>query len=348
MESGGAGGHAVAGKYQDEPRAEQDDARCRMTGMDGLNIVFMGTPAFVVPVLDAVLRSADAMGGRVIAVYAAPDRPAGRGRQVRRSPVRERADALGIDVYTPERVTNPTEKARFEELGSNLVVLAAYGLLLPSPFLYSPAHGAVNVHPSLLPRHRGASPVAAAILEGDTVTGTSIIKMNEGLDTGDLLMQRRVELAGDERVPELTKRLFILGGDLLGEALSAYTRGELAPTPQPEEGVTVIKRFVKTDGDLDWSKPAVVLERQVRAFDPWPGSATTWGGKRLEVVASAVSTEIAAGAPGTVVASGGGAAVVTSSGLLVLERVKLEGRQETGVAEFVRGHPGFVGAALPS
>ena len=316
--------------------------------MGSLNVVFMGTPAVVIPVLDAVARGVGGLGGAVVAAYAAPDRPAGRGRGVQRSPVREYAEGLGIDVYTPARVTNAAETARFAELGADLVVLAAYGLLLPAPFLNGPRLGAVNVHPSLLPRHRGAAPVPATILAGDEVTGASIIRMDEGLDTGPLLTQRRVDLTGHERSPELTERLFLIGAGLLEETLPPYISGELAPMPQPAEGVTVVKRFVKADGNLDWSKSAVALEREVRAFDSWPGSATTWNGRRLAVMDAVVGAVAVQAAAGTVVASDGGASVVTGDGLLELRTVKLEGRRATQAAEFVRGHPGFVGARLPS
>ena len=310
------------------------------------NVVFMGTPRPAATVLDAVVLMASRAGWRLSAVYTAPDRQAGRGRRVQPSPVKERALALGLEVLTPARVTPADEQDRFRELNADLVVLAAYGLLLPEAFLHAPTHGAVNVHPSLLPRHRGAAPVPAAILAGDTTTGTSIMVMDEGLDTGPVLASRSVPLDGTERSPELTERLFLLGAELLEECLPAYLKGELVPSPQPQEGISVVKRFRKEDGDLDWTRPAVELERQVRAFDPWPGSATTWDGKRLEVLEASVGAPAVGGAPGTVQRGEAGIGVATGDGSLLLRRVRLEGRSPTAIEEFVRGHTAFLSALL--
>ncbi len=286
-------------------------------------------------------------GWAVVAAYTAQDAPKGRGRRPTPSPVRERAEELGIPVMTPRRLTTEEEQARFREIDADLVVLAAYGLLLPGPFLFGPRCGAVNIHPSLLPRHRGAAPVAGTILAGDEQSGTSLILMDEGLDTGPLLVQRSVALAGDERTSELTDRLFTLGAAMLEEMLPAYVEGRLAPSPQPSEGVTLTKRMAKADGDVDWTESALAIERKVRAYDPWPGTSTSWEGRRLAVVEAA----LAAGpglAPGEVGSVGGETLVGTGEGALRLLRVKLEGRPETGVDEFVRGHGAFLGARLPS
>jgi methionyl-tRNA formyltransferase len=243
-------------------------------------------------------------------------------------------------------VTSGEEQERFKALGPDLVVLAAYGLILPDAFLFVPRHGAVNVHPSLLPRWRGAAPVPAAIMAGDDVTGTSIMVMNEGLDTGPVIASRSVPLDGSERSPELMARLFELGAELLAESLPAYIAGKLAPRPQGDDGVTVVKRFRKEDGVLDWTKTAVELERQVRAFDPWPGSMTTWNGKRLEVVEAGVGVPGPGAAPGSVVRGDMGVGVTTGKGVLLLRTVKLEGRSATAIADFVRGHEEFLRARL--
>jgi methionyl-tRNA formyltransferase len=315
--------------------------------MASLRIVFMGSPDFVIPILTSTLMIASELDGEVVAVYAAPDRPAGRGRKLLSSPVKEFAVAKGINVLSPARLTNDEEKARFADLGADLVVLAAYGLLLPAPFLFDPKHGAVNVHPSLLPRHRGASPVAGAILAGDTRTGATIMKMDEGLDTGDVLATRTVPLTGSERAPALTEALFVLGAEMLTDVLPAYVAHELTPTPQSADGVTIIKRFKKEDGRLDWTQPAVDLERRMRAFDPWPGTATAYRGERFEVLSGSV-VDSDSEAPGTVVAVGRGVGVATGHGLLVLDQVKPTGRKPMAAADFVRGHPDFVGTTLPS
>ncbi|MEX2430730.1 MAG: methionyl-tRNA formyltransferase, partial [Dehalococcoidia bacterium] len=326
----GADAHGLAGKWA----VVAAWSGAIMAGMDSLRVVFMGTPGFVTPVAEAVVER----GCDVIAAYTAPDRRVGRGLRTQPSPVKEWAEAKGIPVFMPEKLGTAEERERFVGLGADLVVLAAYGLFLPKTFLFTPRYGAVNIHPSLLPRHRGAAPVAAAILAGDSVTGTSVMVMGEGMDNGPVLAQREVALTGTERTPVLTEALFSLGADLLRECLPAYVGGELKPQPQPEEGVTVVKRFAKEDGVLDWTRPAEELERQVRAFDPWPGSYTTWNGKRLEVLDAEVRQQDSFDAPvGAVVPADDRAAVVTGEGLLVLRRVKIEGRPAAGIQEFLRG-----------
>ena len=309
----------------------------------------MGTPALVVPVMQAVERAGVQVGGEVVTVYTSPDRAAGRGRRMQPSPMRLYAESRGLEVLTPARVTTAGEQERFEALGADLVVLAAYGLLLPKPFLFGPVHGALNVHPSLLPRHRGAAPVAGAILAGDERTGTTLIRMDEGLDTGPIVAQEEIALEGTERSPALTGRLFGLGAQMLEECLPAYVRGKVEPWPQREDGATTIKRFAKDDSLLDWTRPAVELERRVRALDPWPGTTTTWEGKRLDVLETALGKAASGGQhPGQVVQVGADVGVVTGDGVLVLEQVRLEGRKASTGAEFLRGHASFEDAQLPS
>lgn len=314
--------------------------------MEPVRIVFMGSPQSVVGVLDATVRLAAANGWTVAAAYTAPDRPEGRGRRMAAAPVRRRAEELGIPVLTPHRLTLPEEQERFRELRADLVVLAAYGLLLPPPFLFEPRHGAVNVHPSLLPRHRGAAPVPAAILAGDAETGVTLMTMDEGLDTGPLLAARNVPLRGDERTPALTGQLFALGGELLTYVLPRYVAGEVAPKPQPEEGVTYAPRLTKADALIDWREPADLIERKVRAYDPWPGTATVWEHSRLTVTEAEVAPGAAGLAPGEVWTRGEDVLVGTGSEALRLLRVKPEGRTEMGVPEFLRGRPAFAQARL--
>ncbi len=318
-----------------------------ITPMEPVRVVFMGTPQPAVGVLDATAGIAAANGWSVVAAYTAPDRPAGRGRRLSPSPVRERAEALDIPVLTPQRLTLPEEQERFRSLRSDLVVLAAYGLLLPPPFLFEPSHGAVNIHPSLLPRHRGAAPVAAAILAGDKETGVTLMTMDEGLDTGPTLARRTFPLNGDERTPALTERLFALGCGLLAEVLPGYVAGEVVPVPQPDEGATYTPRMTKTDAMIDWRDPALLIERKVRAYDPWPGTATLWEGRRLAITDAAADAETGI-APGETGTRGEGVLVGTGEGALRLLRVKMEGRQEMSAAEFLRGHPSFGNARLGS
>lgn len=315
--------------------------------MASLRIVFMGSPSFVIPILASTERAASELGGEIVAVYAAADRPAGRGRRLLASPIKEYAQVRGMEVLTPSRVTNDEEKSRFTELGADLVVLAAYGLLLPESFVLGPNHGAVNVHPSLLPRHRGASPVAGAILAGDLTTGTTIMKMDKGLDTGDVLAMEEVSLTGAERAPGLTQDLFLLGARMLTNILPAYLEGSLIPKPQATDGATLIKRFKKEEGLLDWGLSAVDLERHIRAFDPWPGTATTYRGERLDILWGTV-LEPGEGVPGTVVFERNEVAVSTGKGFLVLNKVQLAGGKPMAATDFVRGHPHFIGTTLPS
>ena len=317
-----------------------------ITPMEPARIVFMGSPQTAVGILDATVGVAGANGWTVVAAYTAPDRPAGRGRRLLPSPVRTRAEGLGIAVLTPQRLTSPEEQERFRALRADLVVLAAYGLLLPAPCLFEPAHGAINVHPSLLPRHRGAAPVAAAILAGDAETGVTLMKMDEGLDTGPLLASRSIPMHGDERTPALTDELFVLGGELLASALPRYVAGEVAPAAQPEDGATYTPRMTKADALIDWNDPALLIERRVRAYDPWPGTATEWDGRRLAITAASVEGESGALAPGEVRRHEDDVLVGTGEGALRLLRVKMEGRPEMSAAEFLRGRPAFAAARL--
>lgn len=305
----------------------------------------MGSPETVIPILSSIERIAFESDGEIVAVYTAPDRKAGRGQRRLATPIKEYALARGLNVLTPIRLTNEEEEMRFAALGVDLVVLAAYGLLLPRPFLFKPRYGAINIHPSLLPRHRGASPVAGAILAGDATSGTTIMKMNEGLDTGDVLAIEKVSLEGTERTGKLTTELFALGARMLDHVLPAYLTGALAPRPQPSEGITLSNRFSKKDGWLNWEQPASELERRIRALDPWPGTATMYRGERLEILSGQV--EAAGGLkPGVVMVWGTEIAVGTGDGVLVLDKVQLAGRKPMTATDFVRGRPDFIGAIL--
>ena len=306
----------------------------------------MGTPGFAVPVLQAV----QSLGWPVVGVYTAPDQPAGRGRQLRQSPVKQYALAEGLEVFQPERLRAATDIQPLLALKPDVLVVAAYGKLLPQPVLDAAPSGPVNVHPSLLPRYRGAAPVAAAILAGDAVTGVSLMVLDPGMDTGPVLAQRQEPIGPNDTTPELTDRLFLLGAQLIKDTLPAYLEGSATPAPQDDNKAVVTSRLRKEDGEMDWMKPAAELERQVRAYQPWPGSFTTWQGQRLEVLSTSVGRRSGAGPAGHVVPSteGDGAGVVTSAGELVLTVVRLEGRRAMEVSEFLRGHPDFTEARLPS
>jgi methionyl-tRNA formyltransferase len=313
--------------------------------MVAVRVVFMGSPACTLP----VLRELQQLGFEVVGVYTAPDQPSGRGRKLEPTPVKRFAVEMGLRVYTPTTLNSDEAVAQLSELKPDVVVLAAYGKLLPGRFLKVPRWGCVNVHPSLLPRHRGATPGATAILEGDKVTGVTLFLMDIGLDTGPVLAQQKTPLGPSERTPELTARLFGLGAELLKEALPAYIAGSIIPTPQGEPGVTVSRRLTKEDGELVWAKSAVQLEREVRGYFPWPGSVTTWNGKRVQVLEAAAGQGSSQAAPGTVISLGAaGIGVVTGEGVLTLWQVRLQGKPAMGARDFLRGNHGFLGARLPS
>lgn len=302
----------------------------------------MGTPAFAVPILETLANTQEVVG-----VVTRPDQPAGRGRRVTVSPVKQAALRLGLPVYQPSSLRVPEVVAQLAGWQPEVVVVAAYGLIVPPDILGIPPAGCLNVHASLLPRWRGAAPVAAAILAGDTQTGVTIIKMDEGVDTGPILAQRGEPIRPDDTQQTLSARLAQLGAALLAEVLPVYLRGELVPSAQPDEGVTYAPPLRKADGWLDWSRPAVELERQVRACDPWPGTFTVWKGKLLRVLRVSVAPNWrCSGRPGTVVAWDNSVGVITGEGVLRLEVLQLAGKRPMDIHAFVRGQRDFVNSQL--
>ncbi len=315
-----------------------------------MRLAFFGTPDYAVPVLDAMLAS----GHQVVGVYTRPDRPSGRGRPTAPPPVKLYAEEQGLPVFQPSSMGRREAVDGLGALSPDVIVVAAYGRILPPSVLDIPPRGALNIHPSLLPRYRGPSPVATAILEGQSRVGVTLMLMDEGMDTGDILAQKETGTLPGETAGQLTIRLFSLGADLLRDALPGWLAGSVSPVPQEDAQATVTRLMVKEDGEMDWSLPAVQLERRVRAFDPWPGSYTSWKGKLVKVLKAVVmDNDVAEGEhPGRVVSRGGNTdastAVVTGLGLLGLERVQLAGGRPQDIQEFVRGHRGFEGAVLPS
>lgn len=311
--------------------------------MAPLRVVFMGTPRFAVPSLRALAEH----GYHIVGVYTQPDKPAGRSGAPVASPVKQAALDLGLAVFQPRSLRRAEEQERLRVLGPDAICLAAYGLLLPQAVLDIPRLGGLNVHPSLLPRHRGAAPVVGAILAGDPETGVSIMLMDAGMDTGSVLAVRRVPLHGDETTAELSPRLAEMGAGLLCETLEAWAAGLLEPAPQGEAGASYTAMLSKEDGLLRWDEPAEVLERRVRAYQPWPGAAALWQGKRLLVLAGAIGPDCPEVRPGRVFSAGPGrAAVQTGRGSLELLTVQLEGRRAMAVRDFLAGARGFVGSDL--
>lgn len=310
-----------------------------MTGP--VRTVFMGTPDFAVPSLQALLADPTY---QVVGVVTQPDREAGRGRERRASPVKQVALAAGLPVLQPERLREPAAFAELAALAPELIVVAAYGQILRPEVLNLPRFGCINVHASLLPRWRGAAPVAAAILAGDTVTGVTIMLMDPGMDTGPILAQQAEPIHPDDTAATLGARLARLGADLLVRTLPEYLAGRIQPRPQPAEGVTVCRPLSKEQGRMDWTLPATTLARMVRAYDPWPGAYTTWEGQLLKILAA---TPVPGEAPpGHVLAWGEGAAVGTGEGLLVLQAVQPAGGRRMPIEAFRRGRPDFIGAVL--
>ena len=258
--------------------------------MSRLKLIFMGTPEFSVPTLAALLDA----GHEIACVYTQPPRPAGRGKGEQKTAVHKRAEELGLEVRSPRTLRDSEEQARFAALNSDIAIVAAYGLILPKAVLDAPEAGCVNVHASLLPRWRGAAPIQRAILAGDEVTGVTIMRMEEGLDTGPMLLKRETEV-GHKTAGALTEELAALGADALVEWLSAPA----APVPQPEEGVTYASKIDKSESRIDWSRTAEEIERQVRAFSPAPGAWVDADGERVKLLEARVGTD-ASGRPGEV------------------------------------------------
>jgi methionyl-tRNA formyltransferase len=297
------------------------------------SIVFAGTPEFSVPVLQALLSSPH----RVVAVYTQPDRPAGRGRQLTASPVKRVALEHGLAVEQPSTLKDQAAVERLASYGADLMVVVGYGLLLPSAVLAAPRLGCINVHASLLPRWRGAAPIQRAILAGDPETGVTIMQMDAGLDTGPMLLKRTTPITREDTSATLHERLATLGAQALLDALSELER--LVPQPQPEEGVTYATKIRKEEARIDWTRPAVELERMVSAFNPWPVAETTWRGQQLRIWEATATEREHSAAPGTVLqCSQDGIEVATGAGTLTLKRLQLAGRTAMSAAQFLNAH----------
>jgi methionyl-tRNA formyltransferase len=305
----------------------------------------MGTPEFALPTLERLATHYPLVG-----VVTQPDRPAGRGRRLVASPVKEFALAEGIPVFQPERLRGVEAVEHIRTWSPDLIVVAAYGQILRPSVLEIPRFGVLNVHASLLPRWRGAAPVQAAILAGDAVTGVTIMKMDEGLDTGPMLAMREVSITPGETGGGLEGRLAEIGGQLLIEVLPDYLSGRLQPQPQPTEGVTICHRISAEAASIDWTCSAEALERHVRAFAPTPGAFTDWNGMRLKVLqCEALSCDaVSPAVPGTVFLWHKSPTVVTGEGALVLLQVQMAGKRPMNGDLFVRGRKDLLGAVLSS
>lgn len=311
-----------------------------------MRVIFVGTPQFAV----APLRHLVLEGYHVAAVYTRPDRPAGRGRPPLPPPVKEAAREYRLPVYQPAGLKDPAVIDGMAKLRPDFIVVAAYGQLVPPPVLEIPRLGCLNLHPSLLPRYRGASPVPAAILAGDDFTGVSIMLMDAGLDTGPLLARAQMAIPPADTDGSLTARLSGLAACLLPEVLSRRGRGDMTCRPQEEAEASFTRPIIKQEGEIDWGRPALEISRRVRAFSPWPGAYTRWRGKRLEILRAVPLAGTRNAAVGEVVALGGEGAEIginTGSGVLGVLKLQLEGKRALPAAEFARGQRDFVGSVLP-
>lgn len=300
--------------------------------MDDTKLLFAGTPDFAVPTLQRLLESAV----QVVAVYTQPDRPAGRGRRLAASPVKQLALERGIPVKQPATLKTPEAVSALDALQADLMVVVAYGLLLPTAVLQAPRLGCINVHASLLPRWRGAAPIQRALLAGDTETGITIMGMEAGLDTGPMYLKHRTRVRPDDTGASLHDRLALLGADALMEALPGILGGRLTPEPQDPACATYAQKISKDEALIDWSRPAAEIERQIRAFNPWPIAETRAGSMTLRIWEGELTDKESADPPGTVVAtSKNGIEVATADRLLRLTRLQAPGKRPMTAAEYL-------------
>ncbi|RMF11433.1 MAG: methionyl-tRNA formyltransferase [Alphaproteobacteria bacterium] len=303
--------------------------------MRPLRLAFMGTPDFAVPALERLI----AEGHDLRLVLTQPPRPAGRGHRLRRSPVHELAERHGIPVHTPERLKG--DAAIVEELTGldlDVAVVVAYGLILPREVLEAPRLGALNIHASLLPRWRGAAPIQRAILAGDRETGITIMKMDEGLDTGPILARRAIAIRPDETAGTLHDRLAALGAEMIAEVLPAYAFGSLTPRPQPQEGVTYARKIEKRETRIDWGEDAPALARRIRAFSPAPGARAWLDGEPLKILMARPSGHVGKeGAPPGTVLAASPLVVACGDGAVEITRLQRPGRAPLEAEEFLRG-----------
>lgn len=300
-----------------------------------MRLAFMGSPDFAVP----ALRALHAAGHEIAAVYCQPARPAGRGQAVRRCPVHVAADELGLEVRAPARLrTDPDAQAAFAALDLDVAVVAAYGLILPQAMLDAPRRGCLNIHASLLPRWRGAAPIHAAILAGDPETGITIMQMEAGLDTGPMLLRGTVPIAAETTTATLHDALAQMGAELILQELD----NPRTPIPQNDAEATFAPKLTREDGRIDWIKPAEQIDRQIRAFDPWPGTFTSLDGQPFKVLGARVVA--GSGAPGITLDNS--LTVACGNGALRLTKVQAPGRAALEAEAFLRGHPIPAGTVL--
>ncbi len=322
-----------------------------------LRIIYMGTPQFAVPALETLItgpRAGDilATGYEIVTVVTRPDKPAGRGREIVYSPVKQCALAHNIPVWQPGSFKKEENSAALAAYHADLYIVAAFGQILPQAVLDQPRYGTLNIHASLLPKYRGADPIAEAILAGETETGVTIMLLDAGIDTGPMLLKRALPIATDETTGTLTPKLAALGAQAIREALPLWIAGKITPEKQDATQATLTRMLKKEDGQLHWQQPAIVLARQIRAYTPWPGTYTHWRGKLLKILAGhalptshAVETPI--GYVGTLHEAGQRIlSITTGEGMLAVTQLQLEGKKAMYAEEFLRGNGQIIGEHL--
>ncbi len=300
-----------------------------------MRIVFMGTPDFSVPTLEALVKG----GHQVIAAVTQPDKPKGRGKAVLMTPVKEKALEYSIPVYQPVKVRDPEFMEILREMKPDVMVVVAFGQILPKALLELPKYGCVNVHASLLPKYRGAAPIQWAVIDGETVSGVTTMLMDEGLDTGDMLEVKEIPLDEKETGGSLFDKLSMLGGELILSTLEKLENGTITRTPQGESTTGYAKMLSKSMGEIDWTGSAVQIERLVRGLNPWPSAYTFLKGKTLKIWAADVVKGEGAGAPGQVKKEKERLLVETGDGFLSITELQLEGKKRMDTAAFLRGFP---------
>ena len=324
-----------------------------------LRIIYMGTPQFAVPALEALIEHAAPAallpeGYEIITVITRPDKPSGRGRDVVFSPVKQTALAHNLPVWQPGSFKKSENSEALAAYHADLYIVAAFGQILPQTVLQQPRYGTLNIHASLLPKYRGADPIAESILQGDQKTGVSIMLLDAGVDTGPVLLRRSIALTDEETTGSLTVKLADLGAQALLEALPLWIAGKIDAEPQDEQLASHTRMLKKEDGSIDWNQAAAVLARKIRAYQPWPGAYTYWQGKLLKIIAAmpvASETDTEA-TPGTISihAEAGHKllAVTTGSGLLLIKQLQLEGKKAVSADDFLRGYPHIAGQIVGS
>jgi methionyl-tRNA formyltransferase len=311
-----------------------------------LRLVFMGTPEIALPVLKAVSSRHE-----VVAVYTRPDAYSGRGRELAQSAIKKEASKLGIPVIQPLNFKDGKNISVLQDLQPEVIVVVAYGIILPKAVLEIPRLGCINVHFSVLPRHRGASPVAGAILAGDRFTGVSIMLMETGVDTGPILSISQLPVFDWDTTLSLGQRLSGISGGLIIDVLEAWNRREIILRPQNEAAATYSGIIHKEDGLISWNEEAALIWRKARAYHPWPGIYTTWRGKMLKLLSVEPVSHHSQEKPGSVISFGGtsdmNVGVVTGKGILGIKKIQLEGKKEVLTADFIRGQRDFIGSVLP-